>query len=202
MAPRRMVCGLHGGRRLGAEWGAEATGGWERRASSFPSFPSPTAGVLCQGAGVIISISSASLITSITQLSSVSVESNSFDPMACSTPGLPVHHQLPESTQTLVRRVGDAIQPSHPLSSPLLLPPILPSIRVFSNESALHIRWPKYWGFSFSISPSNEYSGLIFGMDWLDLLASKELSRVSLATVKWRTVSFHTVLCQLHLQDL
>ena len=139
MAPRRMVCGLHGGRRLGAEWRAEATGGWERRASSFPS---PTAGVLCQGAGVIISISSASLITSITQLSSVSVESNSFDPMACSTPGLPVHHQLPESTQTLVRRVGDAIQPSHPLSSPLLLPPILPSIRVFSNESALHIRWP------------------------------------------------------------
>ena len=145
--------------------------GWERRASSFPSFPSPTAGVLCQGAGVIISISSASLITSITQLSSVSVESNSFDPMACSTPGLPVHHQLPESTQTLVRRVGDAIQPSHPLSSPLLLPPILPSIRVFSNESALHIRWPKYWGFSFSIRPSNEYSGLIFGMDWLDLPA-------------------------------
>ena len=68
--------------------------------------------------------------------------------------------------------LGDAIQPSHPLC-PLLLPPsIVPSIRVFSNESILHIRWPKYWSFSFSISPSNEYSGLIsFRMDWLDLLA-------------------------------
>ena len=86
-----------------------------------------------------------------------------------STPGLPVHHQLPESTQTHVHRVGDAIQPSHPLSSLLLLPSIFPSIRVFSNESALHIRWPKYWSFSFSISLSSDYSGLM--MDWLDLLA-------------------------------
>ena len=69
-------------------------------------------------------------------------------------------------------RVGDAIQPSHPLLSILLLPSIFPSIRVFSNESALHIRWPKYWSFSFSISPSNEYSGLVsFRMDWFDLLA-------------------------------
>ena len=68
--------------------------------------------------------------------------------------------------------VGDAIQPSHPLSSLLLPPSIFPSIRLFSNESALHIRWPKYWSFSYSISPSNEYSGLIlFRMDWLDLLA-------------------------------
>ena len=89
-----------------------------------------------------------------------------------STPGLPVHHQLLEFTQTHVHQVGDAIQPSHPLSSPLLLPSILPSIRVFSNESTLGIRWPKYWSFSFSISPSNEHSGLIsFRMDWLDLLA-------------------------------
>ena len=89
--------------------------------------------------------------------------------MDCSTPGLPVHQQLPELIQTHVHRVGDAIQPSHPLSSPS---PPAPSIRVFSNESALHIRWPKYWSFSFSISPSNEYSGLIsFRMDWLDLLA-------------------------------
>ena len=89
-----------------------------------------------------------------------------------STPGLPVHHQLPEFTQTHVHRVSDAIQPSHLLLSLLLLPLIPPSIRVFSNESTLHMRWPKYWSFSFSISPSNEYSGLnSFRMDWLDLLA-------------------------------
>ena len=75
------------------------------------------------------------------------------DPMNCSTPGLLVHHQLPESAQTHVHWVGDAIQPSYPLSSPFLLPSIFPSIRVFSNESALHIRWPKYWSFSFNISP-------------------------------------------------
>ena len=87
------------------------------------------------------------------------------DPMNHSMPGLPVHHQLPEFTQTHVRRVGDAIQPSHPLFS--LSPP---SIRVFSNESTLRMRWPKSWSFSFSISPSNEYPGLIsFRMDWLDL---------------------------------
>src|SRR5574340_576528 len=92
--------------------------------------------------------------------------------MDCSTPGLPVHHQLPESTQTHVHRVGDAIQPFHPLSSLLLLPSIFPSIRVFSNESALRIRWPKYWSFTFNISPSKEHPGLIsFRMDWLDLLA-------------------------------
>ena len=102
------------------------------------------------------------------------------DPMNCSTPGLPVHHQFPEFTQTHVHRVGDAIQPSHPLSSLLLLPPILPSIRVFSNDSTLHMRWPKYWSFSFSISSSNEHSGLIsFRMDtgWTSL-QSKGLSRV------------------------
>ena len=87
-------------------------------------------------------------------------------------PGFPVHHQLPESTKTHVRRVGDAIQPSHPLSPLLLLPSIFPSIRVFSNESALRIRWPEYWSFSFNVSPSNEYPGLIsFRMDWLDLFA-------------------------------
>ena len=79
------------------------------------------------------------------------------------------HHQLPELAQTHVHRVSDAIQPSRPL---LLLPLILPSIRVFSNESVLHIKWPKYWNFSFSISPSNEYSGLIsFRIDWFGLLA-------------------------------
>ena len=93
-------------------------------------------------------------------------------PMDRSMPELPVHHQLPEFTQTHVHGVGDAIQPSHPLSSPCPPSSIFPNIRVFSNESALLIRWPKYWSFSFNISPSSEYSGLIsFRMDWLDLLA-------------------------------
>ena len=92
--------------------------------------------------------------------------------MDCSTPGFPVYHQLPELTQTHVHLVGDAIQPSHPLSSPSPPRTIFPSIRVFSNESVRPIRWPKYWSFSFSISPSSEYSGLIsFKIDWLDLLA-------------------------------
>ena len=101
-----------------------------------------------------------------------SVMSNSLQPHYRSTPGLPVHHQLPEFTQTHVHRVGDAIQTSQPLSSLILLPPIPPRIRVFFNESTLCIRWPKYWSFSFSISRSNEHPGLIsFRMDWLDLLA-------------------------------
>ena len=94
------------------------------------------------------------------------------DPMNHSTPDLPVHHQLPEFTQTHVHRVSDAIQPSHPLSSPPPPAPIPPSIRVISNESTLHMRWPKYWSFSFSIIPSKEIPGLIsFRMDWLDLRA-------------------------------
>ena len=90
--------------------------------------------------------------------------------MDCSTPGFPVRHQLPELTQTRVHHVGDAIQPSHPLSSPS--PAFnLSQHQIFSNESVFLIRWPKYWSFSFSISPSKEYSGLIsFRMDWLDLL--------------------------------
>ena len=92
--------------------------------------------------------------------------------MNCSTPGLPVHHQLPEFTQTHVHRVSDVIQPSHPLSSPSPPAPTPPSIRVFSNESTLRLRWPKYWSFSFSIIPSKEYPGLFtFRMVWLDLLA-------------------------------
>ena len=95
-----------------------------------------------------------------------------WDPMDCSMPGFLVHHQLLEVTQTHVHLVDDAIQLSHPLSSLLFLPSIFPSIKVFSIESVLHIRWPKYWSFSFSISPSNEHPGLIsFRMDWLDLLA-------------------------------
>ena len=94
-----------------------------------------------------------------------------WDPMDCNTPGLPVLHQLPEFTQTHVPWVSDAIQPSHPLSSHLLLPSTFPSIRVFSSESVLHIRWLKYWTFSLNISLFKEHSGLIsFRMGWLDLL--------------------------------
>ena len=94
------------------------------------------------------------------------------DPMNRSTPGFPVHHQLPEFTQTHIHRVSDAIQPSHPLLSPSPPAPNPPSIRVFSNESTLCMRWPKYWSFSFSIIPSKEIPGLIsFRKDWLDLLA-------------------------------
>ena len=96
------------------------------------------------------------------------------DPMDYSTPGLLVHHQLPEFTQTHVHWVSDAVQRSHPCCPLLLLPSIFPSLRVFSNESVLRISWPKYWSFSFSISPSNEYSGLIsFRIDWLDLFAAQ-----------------------------
>ena len=97
-----------------------------------------------------------------------SVTSESFNPMDWSMPGFSVHQQLPELTQTHVHRVGDAI-----LCHLHLFPPsVIPRIRVFSNESGLHIRWPKYRSFSYSISPSNEYSGLIFfRIDWFDLLA-------------------------------
>ena len=119
------------------------------------------------------------------------------DPMNRSTPGLPVHHQLLEFTQTYVHQVGDAIQPSHPLSSPSPPAPIPPSIRVFSNESTLRMRWPKYWSFSLSISPSNEHPRLIsFRMDWLDLLAVQgTLKRLlqhhsSKASILWRSAFF------------
>ena len=89
------------------------------------------------------------------------------DPMNRSMQCLPVQHQLPEFTQTHVHRVGDAVQPAHSLSSPFP-----PSIRVFSNESTLRMRWTRYWSFSYSISPSKEIPGLIsFRMDWLDILA-------------------------------
>ena len=81
--------------------------------------------------------------------------------MDCSTPAFPVHHQLQELAQTHIHKVSDAIQPSHPLSSPSPPASVFPSIRVFSNESVLCIRWPRYWSLSFSISPSSEYSGLI-----------------------------------------
>ena len=95
------------------------------------------------------------------------------NPMNCCTPGFPVHQKLPEFTQTHVHRVGDAIQPSHSHLSPFFIPPsIFLSIRIFSNQSALHIRWPKYWSFGFSISLSREYSMLIsFRNDWFGCLA-------------------------------
>ena len=107
-------------------------------------------------------------------------------------PGFPVLHHLSELAQTHVHQVSDAIQPSHPLSYPFLLPSVFPSIRVFSNESVLHIKWPKYW--SFSISPSSEYSGLIsFKIDWFDLLAvqgtlkSLLQHRSSIASILWHS---------------
>ena len=119
------------------------------------------------------------------------------DPMNCSTPGLPVHHQLPEFTQTHVHR--SVMKSSHLiLCRPLLLlPPIPPSIRVFSNESTLRMRWPNYWNFSFSIRPSNEHPGLIsFRMDWLDLLAVQGALKSLLqhhsskASILWRSAFF------------
>ena len=119
------------------------------------------------------------------------------DPMNCSTPGLPVHHHLWELTQTHVR-VGDAIQPSHALSSPSPPDPIPPRIRLFSNESTHHMRWPKFWSFSFSISPSNEHPGLIsIRMDWL-IFQSKGLSSVFSNTTVQKHQFFGT---QLSLQS-
>ena len=130
------------------------------------------------------------------QLSSVTQSCLTLcNPMDCSTPGFPVHHQLPEPAQTHIHRVGDAIQPSHPLSSLLLLPSIFPNTRVFSNESVLCIRWPKYWIFSFGISPSNEYSGLVsFRIDSLISLQSKGLSRVFSNTIVQKHQFFGTQL--------
>ena len=118
--------------------------------------------------------------------------------MDCNTPGLPVHHQLPEFIQTHVHWVGDAIQTSHSLSS---LSPIFPSIRVFSNESAICIRWPKYWSFSFNNSPSNEYSGMISSrMDWLDLLAVQGTLQSLLQHHSWKaSILWHSAFFIVHL---
>ena len=116
------------------------------------------------------------MISVFSALSSVqfiwSVVSNFCDPKIRSMPGLPVHQQLPEFTKLMSIEL---VMPSNHLilcHPRLLLPSIFPSIRFFSNKSALHVRWPKYWSFSFNISPLNEHPGLIsFRMDWLDLLA-------------------------------
>ena len=119
------------------------------------------------------------------------------DPMNRSMPGLPVHYQLLEFTQTHAHRVGDAIQPSHLLSSPSPPAPNPSKHQVFSNESSLRMRWPKYWSFSFSISPSNGHPGLIsFRMDWLDLLAGQGTLKSLLqyhtakASIFWCSVFF------------
>ena len=143
-------------------------------------------------------VSAVPSLSSVVQFSSVAQLCLTFcDPMDCSTPGFPVHHQLLELTQTEVHR-GVMASNHLILCRPLLfLPSILPSIRVFSSESVLHIRWPKYWSFSFSISPSNEYSGLIsFRMDWLDLLAVQGTLKSLLqhhsskASVLWHSAFF------------
>ena len=117
------------------------------------------------------------------------------DPMICSTPGLPVDNQLPEFTQNHVRRVGDAIQPSHPLSSPSPPAPNPSQHQSLSNESTLHMKWPKYWSFSFSMSPSNERSGLISfrRTGWISL-QSKGLSRVFFNTTVQKHQFFGTQL--------
>ena len=112
------------------------------------------------------------------------------DPMDCSMPGFPVYHQLLELTQTHVLWVSDAIQPSHPLPSPSPLAFNLSQHQGFPKESVLHIRWPEYWSFSFSISPSNEYSGLIFfRMICLDLLAVQGTCKKSSPTPLFKSIN-------------
>ena len=127
------------------------------------------------------------------------------DPMNLSMPGVTVHHQLPESTQTHVHWVSDANQPDGILCRTLLLlPSIFPSMRAFSNDSALYIRWPKYWSFSFNISPSNEHPGLVsFRMDWFDLLAGQGtlqslLQHHSSKTLILQTSAFFIVQSHIH----
>ena len=119
------------------------------------------------------------------------------NPMDCSTPGLPGPHCWLEFAEVHVLCISDAIQPSHPLTPLLLLPSIFPSIRDFSSELSVCIRWPNYWGFSFSISPSSEYSWLIsLKTDWFDLLAVQGTFRSLLqnhsskALVLWHSAFF------------
>ena len=132
------------------------------------------------------------------QFSSVSQSCPTLcNPMNRSMPGLPVHHQLLEVTQIHIHRVSDAIQPSHPLSTPFPPAPNPSQHQSLFNESTLHMRWPKYWSFSFSIIPSKGIPGLIsFRMDWLDLLAGQGtlrsllLHHSSKASILQRSASF------------
>ena len=123
--------------------------------------------------------------------------------MDCSMPGLAILHQLLEFGQIHVHQVGDSIQPSHPLSCSLFLPSILPGNRVFSNESLIHISWPKYWRFNFSIGPSNEYSGLIsFKMiGWVSLQSKRFSSVLSNTTVQNNQffIAHHSLWCNCHI---
>ena len=113
------------------------------------------------------------------------------DPMNRNTPGLPVHHKLPEFTHTHVHQVGDAIQPSHPLSSPSPYAPSPSQHQGLFPMSQLCMRWPKYWSFSFSINPSNEHPGLIsFRMDRLDLLAVQGTLKSLLQHHSWKASIF------------
>ena len=131
------------------------------------------------------------------QLSSVALSCLILcDLMDCSTPGFPVH----QSSQSLVKLtfIESVTLSNHLiLCHPLLLPSVLPSIRVFSSESALHVRGPKYWSFSFNINPSSEYSGLIsFRIDWLDILSVQGTHKILLqhhsskASILWRSAFF------------
>ena len=126
--------------------------------------------------------------------------------MECSTSDFPVFHHLPEFAQTHVHRVGNTIQPTHPLLPPFFLPSIFPNIMVFSNELVLCIRWPKNWSFSFSISPYNEYSGLIsFRIDWCDLLSVQGTFKSlfqhhnSKASILWCSAHFLVQLSHLYM---
>ena len=127
------------------------------------------------------------------------------DSMDCSTPDSSILHDPLDFAQTHIHSVGDAIQPFHPPSPLLLLPSVFPRIMVFSSELALHIRWPKYWSFRFSVSPSNEYSGFIsFRIGWFDLLAVQRTLKSLLqhhrskASVLWQSAFFVPTLTSVH----
>ena len=126
------------------------------------------------------------------------------DPTDCSTPGSPVLHYLLKFAQTHAHWVCDAIQPSHPLSSPSPLASIFPNVRVVSYESVLCIRWPKYYSFSFSISPSSEYSGLIsFRIDWFDLLSVQGTLESLLQLHSWKaSILWHSDFSKVQLSHL